>query len=110
MKFNIEIKKLDCLPVMDDLINVITRVHWSLIGKLNNVEHSIDIITPLSVDYTNSSNFIEYSDLNRENLINWLESLNNGRTMNGYKNFITNFFEENQNVSIINLDLPWENK
>jgi hypothetical protein len=108
MKFNIQIKKLDCLPVMDDLINVITKVHWSLVGKLNNKEYSMDIVTQLSVDYTNSSNFIEYSNLNQNTIIGWLDSLYDGRIMNEYKNFLIKSFEENQDFSIINLDLPWE--
>lgn len=108
MDFDIQIKKFDCIPIMDNLTNVIIKIYWSLTGKISQKMHSINIITTLSVDYTNSSNFIEYSNLTQDVINGWLLSVNGEKTMNDYKQLIYRFFEENIESSIVNPKFPWE--
>jgi hypothetical protein len=107
MEFDIKINKLDCVPLMGNLINVVTNIHWSLIGKLNGNEHQIDIITYLSSGELNSSNFIEYKNLTLDIAMEWLKASLGKGGIDQYKSLIITYFDENKNISTINPDLPW---
>ena len=107
MEFDIIIRKLDCIPLMDDLTNVITNVHWSLIGKLDGRQHQININTHLSNDELNISNFTEYKDITLDMMVEWIRKESGENGMDNYKNFIIKYFEENKNIPTINPNLPW---
>lgn len=107
MEFNIEIRKLDCVPLMDNLQNVVTMVHWSLIGKMNNIEQSINVSTKLCVDHTNENNFLEYYNISEDIMIEWVKSQFGEEQLESLKARLINQIKEIQSPMVINLNLPW---
>lgn len=101
MEFLIKIDKLDCIKIENNKI-VVKRIHWSIIGKLNSKEKKINIISEISTNNINDSNFIDYQNLTEDIINSWISDLSLSNT----KENLQKLFEEDQS-SEINPNLPW---
>lgn len=69
-----KINALDAKIHENDLDNVIYTVHWSFIGQDDSEEPvSASSIGTLSVQYNPEDPFIEYDDLVKSDVVEWLE-------------------------------------
>lgn len=66
------INKLICCPEYNGLINYVIKIHWSRILYIDKLNvRSIDGL--LSFDF-NDENFIEFNDLNKNIIFDWLDN------------------------------------
>ena len=73
--YNWRINALDAKIHKDDLDNVIYTVHWSFTGQDDSEEPvSASLIGALGVQYNPEDSFIEYADLTKEDVVEWLEA------------------------------------
>ena len=65
------INALDAKIEQDSLNNVIYNIHWGY--NANKGDYSVSMIGTMGVEY-DKDNFIEYNDLKKSDVIEWLEN------------------------------------
>jgi hypothetical protein len=98
-----KINKLECLPNEQ---KIVFKVHWSLTAKKE--EHQCNCFGEVELNYEENSDFIEYSELTEEIILNWVkeklqDTINNEDTLKEVLS--TRLFELESRVV---LELPWE--
>lgn len=71
--YNWRINALDAKIQEGDNSDVIYTVHWSYIAQDQSGEHTASSIGTLGVTY-DPENFIPYADLEKEDVVAWLEA------------------------------------
>ena len=71
--YNWRINALDAKIQEGDNSDVIYTVHWSYIAQDQSGEHTASSIGTLGVTY-DPKNFIPYADLEKEDVVAWLEA------------------------------------
>jgi hypothetical protein len=103
-----QINKLECLPTEQQIVY---RVYWAFIATRNNVSvNSIGSID-LNYDEIDEEEFIEYSDLTEEIVLNWTkEHIDLYQEWNNEENLkiaLNNELDAIENQNLIYPELPW---
>lgn len=77
--YNWVINSLDVLTSLNDLNNVVYKVHYEYIATSEEVDEEGNNYTgkikgKMDIDVPDSENFIEFEDLTEDQVIGWLES------------------------------------
>jgi len=65
-----QITKLEVVPSVDDLNNVVIKVHWKLTLAYQGLTDNIEGVYPL--DAPKQDDFIDYNSLTEEQVFNWM--------------------------------------
>ena len=98
-----EITQMDTIPDFNGFSNFVTRVYWRYIGTNEN-NTSSNITGYVEFDNRGPNEYIEYTDITEEEVINWL---NNYTSVGEMQTIITQKIYDIENPPIINLPLPW---
>jgi hypothetical protein len=106
MKYSWLIDQLDCKPRENEATDVVVIVHWRLMatdGTYNAVVGSA-----LTLDaYDGKNAFIEYKDLSKEDVIEWVQSKLGKDEIASLKSHLDGVIKNQQTPQIVTLDLPW---
>lgn len=65
-----QVTKLDVVPLLDNLNNVVLNVHWKLTLTYQGITDSIEGIYPL--DPPNQEAFVDYNSLTEQQVLDWI--------------------------------------
>lgn len=108
------ITKLDTRPTVNNLINVVSGAHWTLTGtkEYEGTTYAANMSGVTSFSDPDSNNFIDYSQITFENIVQWLEQSIGEEPLATLKNdlemSIDNTIQQILYPTYINLPLPWE--
>lgn len=100
-----DIWKLDCVPSVDGLTNVVKHVHWYRRASNDVYQTSIDGWSTLN-DPTASS-FIDFYQLSKREVESWLESIVDVKKLDADLRQMLSSAELSQNQSIVYQNPPW---
>lgn len=62
----------ECVPKLDSLNNVVEKIHWRLVGSVE--EYSIEANGSVTLENAQSESFILFQELTEEIVIEWVTS------------------------------------
>lgn len=108
------ITKLDVVPSLNTLSNVVKNVHWmlTLTKEVNNVPYSTTCTGKITLDEPSESSFIAYDQITFENVVSWVENFLGENQVNllqsDLMSTVDSAISRTNNPPFINLRLPWE--
>ena len=102
--WNVENNGLECFPTFESQINVVFKVHW----KVNATDgiNNVSIFGKQLLDYK-KDNFVEFSNLTEEQIINWVQSAMGTDKVTEIQTQLDNMINDLANPSIVLPKLPW---
>jgi hypothetical protein len=102
------INSLDCIAKKEEMINVVTLVHWSRLVKqyVNDKVFEVSIFGTMTCATPSETDFTAYPDLTFEQICEWLEKGLNVSEIDANLDYQIN---KVINPPIITLPLPWTN-
>jgi len=108
INYNWIIHQLEAKIKQDELENVIYRIHWELVGiDDENPDYWSNRVGAEDVKYIEGEDFTPYSDLTKEQVVSWLESLLDVEVL---KSNIAKNIEIKRNPVDEYLSPPWNNQ
>lgn len=95
-------------PFLDGKENIVNTVHWRLIGT-NEDSVSGYVYGSVTQPYNPDSEFINYEDLTKELIEQWVMEVLGNDTIENYKQNIINQIQENVSPTNITMVAPWRN-
>ena len=99
-----QIKNLEYVVSDNDQTNVVTNIHWKLVGS--NGTHSSEVSGVQFVAFNAENSFVKYEDLTEEIVIAWLISVFEEEQIDGFKASIDAAIEAQVNP-VSGSGLPW---
>lgn len=65
-----QVTKLDVVPLLNNLSNVVLNVHWKLTLTYQGITDSIEGVYPL--DPPSQETFVDYNNLTEEQVLDWI--------------------------------------
>lgn len=96
---------VDAYPDVDGLTNVISTVHWRLLGEDSG--YTAEVYGAISLDpVEDSESFIPFESLTPELLQEWVEQ-KMGDDLDNYKTSISGQIDARKNPPVVSPPLPW---
>ena len=92
------------------LDNIVHSYRFTIIGSENGVYHKS--FFPVELNSADPSNFVQYSDLNKQDMIDWTINVVGQFQIDSLKNGIKGIVKEKANLSepvIQSAEAPWSN-
>lgn len=105
IEYNWFISALDCHTILNDKSNVVYTIHWRLSGI--DGEYSVETYGTVGVEVPAGSVFVEYEDLTKETVIEWLENSLGEELISSYKDSIANQIEEKKAPKTVTMTPTW---
>jgi hypothetical protein len=103
-----QINKLECLPTEE---KIVCKVDWSLSATRNNISSYCSGSIDLNCEELDEENFIEYSQLTEEIVLEWTKDyINLYQEWNSEENLkvvLEQQLNAIENQHLINQELPW---
>lgn len=102
------IKKLTCLPLLNEKQNVVCSISWELHGT-NKSNTTSFVYDNQDIAYDENALFVDFQDLTQEQVVQWLiESIGQTHVL-AYKKIIAENISLIENPPVITPALPWIN-
>ena len=120
--YNWVVNSLDCIPLIDGQINVVSCIHWGVVAtssktqKITNIDGStVDIPYSSSTYgtqpllYVESAPFTAYDDLTKATVIGWLKTALGATQVAAIQTSLDTQIANLENPPIVTPSLPWVN-
>jgi hypothetical protein len=97
-----KINRLDCFPKEEEMIDVVSIVHWSRIAEQEDIQ--ISVYGTMNCPSPSETDFTAYPDLTYEQICNWLDA---GLKVVELDASLDSQIENIINPPIVTLPLPW---
>ena len=98
------ISKLEIAKQYEGLSNVVLACHYKLTAKNNGATQAFEGILPLKVD---TSNFIDFSSLTQQNVLDWVNAQINLAFLQNIKNELEQRFNSTNTLQTEVVTGPW---
>ena len=100
-----DITSMECLPEANGKTNVVVQVGWTLTAS----DTVRDVMTTgmLELTYDESSDFVEFSTLTKEQVISWVQQSLGENHVAGLEGSLANDIAKLSN-SRVEMSLPWQ--
>ena len=103
------VNQLDCYPTRNDKVNVVAKVHWTVIGLENDLSARVSGCTTLKLD--NNEPFTQYDQLTPEQVVSWVKhTISHDTETTDPEETIQRLIQQKKTPSIIKPQLPWQNQ
>jgi hypothetical protein len=106
--FNIDINKIKVYS-SDTATNIVKEFYITITATKDNV--SFNSFFPVTLNETDTTNFIDYQDLTKEQLIDWAIGVIGADTINSIKEGLSGRIQELEQqpkqIVLNEIDLPW---
>ena len=99
-----QIQNLDYVAIDNGQPNVITNIHWKLLGS--NGTHSSEVFGVQFLSFDAANSFVKYENLTEETVIAWLISILGNEQINSFKASVDAQIELQINP-VCKRGLPW---
>ena len=103
-----KITKLEYMPQREGLSQVVTKIHWILVGTDGMYGWSYNGIETLDISNIDPNTFVAYDNLSKETVIGWLETNMGLERVNGLKQSIRDKLDQIMAPVLIAADPPWD--
>lgn len=106
--------KMDVISSLDGLNNVVKHIEWSLLAEKDIDGTNYSALYAGSADLTSpdQQNFTSYDQITFELALNWVQQYLGESLISDLKkdleNQIDNLLEQQNQIQLVNLPLPWE--
>ena len=106
-KYTWSVDSLDCIPSFDGQTNVVSVVHWRVIGT-DGINKAIAYSTQ-SLTYTADVPFTAYESLTENTVIEWVHTAMGSEQVKTIQISLDNQLTDLENPPIVTPPLPWGN-
>jgi hypothetical protein len=99
------ISQLECYPEKDKKKDVVFTVHWRYAAK--DGEYYADVYGSQGLNVDNLKNFTAYSDLTKEDVVEWLEETMGEEKIEGFQSSLASAIDNLKNPPVVTPPLPW---
>ena len=108
------ISKLDVVPSLNSLTNVVKNVHWvlTLIKEVDSIPYAVTCNGNITLNDPSANSFVNYNQITFENVVSWVESFLGENQISllqdGLLITVDSMINQINNPLFVNLRLPWE--
>jgi hypothetical protein len=107
------IERLDCTPVKGELLDVVARIHWRLLGS--DGTNTANLYGEIALPPASPGQFLPYPELDEETVVAWLKAAIDARASAGsdeptvaqLESSVAGMVAAMAEPAVISMEVPW---